>query len=344
VDVRFAASVNTSELLSTRWSPEHALDSTDTCRALAELGRNLANAGFINRFGRLQIDDEHNAALAELALGQRIDVALAARYLGGPQALVALLETGLATITEESQFSLSFEVLSDGKAMALLPFLDSSTEVPADSVYAGTDTWLSRDQAWKYGLHGKRAIDLGTGTGLVAAFLTSRYESVIATDINQRATLTAQLSRELLPESAKSRMHVVTNDVATGLRPGTFDFVCVNAPWVPAHRSVGRIYSQGGETGFELPRRFILEGTELLAPGGVFIALCAELTFLDGSNPLRDLLENFERRGFATFIEPTPSPHPFHAAANGTAETLPGLDSARHVTVVIHRKTGVVVQ
>jgi hypothetical protein len=142
VDLRFAASVNTSELLSTRWTPERALDSTVACDAIAELGHNLASAGFINRFGRLQIDDEQNAALAELALGKNVDVAVAARYLGGPPPLVALLETGLATITEESRFSLSFEVLSDGKAMALLPFLDSSTEVPADSVYAGTDTWL----------------------------------------------------------------------------------------------------------------------------------------------------------------------------------------------------------
>ena len=325
--------------LRTKWAPETALNSPNARHAIQELGQHLAQAGFINRFGRLQIDDEKNAALAELALGKFIDVAIAARFLGGPQSLVALLETGLATITEESRFSLEFEVLSDGKAMSLLPFLDSSAEVPLDSVYAGTDTWLLRDQAWKYGLHGKRAIDLGTGTGLVAAFLTSRYETVVATDINQRATQTAQLSRELLPDSAKSRMHVVTNDVAAGFLPGTFDFVCINAPWVPAHRADGRIYSQGGETGFELPRRFILEGTELLAPDGIFIALCAELSFTDDSNPLRELLDDLEQNGFVTFIEPTPAPHPFHAAADGTAETLPGLESARHVTVVVQRKT-----
>ena len=323
--------------LRTKWAPETTLNSPSARHAIQELGQQLAHAGFINRFGRLQIDDENNAALAELALGKYIDVALATRFLGGPQSLVALLETGLATITEESRFSLSFEVLSDGKAMAILPFLDSADDVPVDSVYAGTDTWLLRDQAWKYGLYGKRAIDLGTGTGLVAAFLTSRYETVVATDINQRATQTAQLSRELLPDSAKSRMHVVTNDVAAGLRPGTFDFVCINSPWVPAHRAVGRIYSQGGETGFELPRRFILEGTELLAPSGTFIALCAELSFTDGSNPLRELLDDLEHNGFATFIEPTPAPHPFHTAADGTAETLPGLETARHVTAVVKR-------
>ena len=320
------------------WPPELMLASPLCIQAVRELGRHLTDAGFINRFGRLQINEEKNQALADLALGNYIDVAVASRFLGGPQQVAALLEMGAATITEESRFSLSFEVLSDGKAMAILPFLGSADDVPIDSVYAGADTWLLRDQAWKYALHGKRAIDLGTGTGLVAAFLTSRYETVLATDINQRATRTAQLSRELLPESKKSRMHVITNNVAAGLRPGTFDFVCINAPWVPAHRAEGRIYSQGGESGFELPRRFILEGTELLTPGGVFIALCADLTFLDGTNPLRDLIEGFERKGFATLVEPTPAPHPFHAAADGTAETLPGLKSARHVTVVIQRK------
>jgi SAM-dependent methyltransferase len=321
-----------------RWSPEPILASALCLHAIGEFGQHLSNAGFVNRFGRLQIDDEKNEPLADLALGKYIDVAIASRFLGGPQATAALLETKAATITEESRFSLSFEVLSDGTAMAILPFLDSADEVPIDSVYAGTDTWLLRDQAWKYGLHGKRAIDLGTGTGLVAAFLTSRYETVIATDINQRATQTAQLSRELLPETAKSRMHIVANDVAAGIHPGTFDFVCVNAPWVPAHRADGRIYSQGGVTGFELPRRFILEGTELLAPGGIFIALCAELSYTDGSNPLRELLDDLEQNGFATFIEPTPAPHPFHTAAEGTAETLPGLETARHVTAVVQRK------
>ncbi len=323
--------------LVTQWSPELVLASPPCIQALRELGRQLSDAGFINRFGRLQIDDEKNQVLADLALGTYIDVAVASRLLGGPQHVAALLETGAGTITEESRFSLSFEVLSDGKAMAILPFLNSADDIPADSVYAGTDTWLLRDHAWKYALHGKRAVDLGTGTGLVAAFLASRYETVLATDINQRATQTAQLSRELLPESAKSRMRVIANDVAAGLRPGTFDFVCINAPWVPAHRADGRIYSQGGETGFELPRRFILEGTELLAHDGVFVALCAELTFLDGSTPLRDLIEDIERQGFTSVIEPTPAPHPFHTAAAGAAETLPGLKSARHVTVVIQR-------
>lgn len=327
-----------SAQLDARWLPERSLNSPDARGAIAELGRNLTQAGFINRFGRLQIDDESDSVLAELALGKYIDVAIAMGLLGGPQSVVALVETGLATITEERQFSLSFEVLSDGKAMAILPFLDLSPEVPLDSVYAGSDTWLLRDQAWKYALHGKRAIDLGTGTGLVASFLTSRYETVIATDINQRAAQTAQLSRELLTDSAKSRMHVMENDVASGIRPGSFDFVCVNAPWVPAHRAIGRIYSEGGQTGFELPRRFILEGAELLAPHGIFIALCAELSFTNGFNPLRELLGTLEQRGFATFIEPTPAPHPFHTAATATAETLSGIETARHVTAVVQRK------
>ena len=139
--------------LRTKWAPETALNSRNARHAIQELGHHLAQAGFINRFGRLQIDDECNADLAELALGKYIDVAVAARFLGGPQSLVALLETGLATITEERRFSLAFEVLSDGKAMAILPFLDSADDVPVDSVYAGADTWLLRDQAWKYGLH-----------------------------------------------------------------------------------------------------------------------------------------------------------------------------------------------
>lgn len=317
--------------------PDRVLASPAARQALRELGQQLLHAGFVNRFGKLEIGSERDQPLADLALGKYVDVGDAAYFLGGPQTTEALLATRAAMITEQGRLSLSFEVLSDGKAMAIAPFLDSPSDVPADSVYAGTDTWLLRDRAWRYALRGKRALELGTGTGLVAAFLATRYQTVVATDINQRAAQTAQLSRELLPEPQRSRLHIVQNDIASGLFPRSFDFVCINAPWVPTHRADARLYSHGGETGFELPRRFITEGAELLTPGGILLLLCAELIFRDGSNPLRELLANYERRGFHTHLEPTAAPHPFHSAADATGDSLPGLDSARHVTVALKR-------
>lgn len=69
----------------------------------------------------------------------------------------------------------------------------------------------------------------------------------------------------LLPQSTRDRLEFITADVADGLETGTFDFVCVNAPWIPSSRAKGRVYADGGPDGFDLPRRFLLEGASLLA-------------------------------------------------------------------------------
>ena len=323
--------------VSEAWAPERLLESPVAMDAIATLGRRLRDTGFVNRFGSLQIDDPSNADLAEFALGRWIDVVIATEILGGPPAARALIESGAALLTDDDQLSLAFEVISDGRAMAILPFLPPDGSVGLDTVYAGPDTWLLRDRAWEYGLRGRRAADLGTGTGLVANFLTSRFDSVVATDINPRCTATASISRALLPESSRSRLQVITTDIAADLDTGSFDFVCANAPWVPEDSAHGRVYADGGPTGFELPRRFITEGARLLASGGVLAVLCARLVFTDGRDPLGELLDELTDEGFACRMEPTPPSHPFHDATGSTTDPVRDLDHAQHVTVIIHR-------
>ncbi len=287
------------------WDPVRILGSSRALAALRGLGTRLRSAGYVNRLGVLQIDDPSNASLAELALGRTLEVTTASSLLSGDHAVHALVESGGGVLSASGGFSLTFEVISDGRAMAILPFLPTDGTVHPDVVYAGSDTWLLRDRAWQFALHGERAVDLGTGTGLVAAFLSGRFTDVLATDITDNALDTARLSFELLDDTSRDRIRLLRTDVAAGLEPGSFDFVCANAPWVPTTAARGRIYAEGGSTGFELPRRFIAEGAELLAKGGVMVVLCADLEFTDGSRPLADVLSNLSDRGFSARIEVT---------------------------------------
>ena len=51
------------------------------------------------------------------------------------------------------------------------------------------------------------------------------------------------------------------------------------------------------------PRRFILEGASLLAPGGTMIVACLDLTYDDGRRPFAEVCAAIEERGFTTVIE-----------------------------------------
>ena len=319
------------------WNPWPLLESDDARAAIRSLGETLRAVSFVNRLGELSIDAPENGELAAFALGKPVDAGVALGVLRSPANLDALLGAGGASVHDSGEISLRFEVISDLRSMAILPFVRSSVDPELDSVYAGSDSWLLLERAWQYGLRGRHAVDLGTGTGLVAAFLTTRFPHVLGTDLNPKAAATAMLGRELNAPHVRERMSIAVNDVVSGLRPASFDFVCVNAPWVPNGKAKGRVYADGGATGFELPTRFLRDGTDLLAPDGVLVALCADLHFADGRSPLTDLLGEIRSDGFTAKIVPTPEGHPFHTSTLGASGVVPDLASADHVTVVIHR-------
>jgi SAM-dependent methyltransferase len=273
-----------------------------------------------------------------LALGRPAPVHVAEAELGGAGALSSLLGAGGAERLSDGRVVLPFEVLSDGGAMAIRPRPSSPQHGRAlQQVYAGADSWLLVERAWRFGLGGGQAVDLGTGTGLVATFLSTRYHRVLATDIDPGAVATATLSRFLLDERRRSRIAVSTQDVGVGLRPASFDLVTANTPWVPTSGAAGQRYADGGPTGFELPGRFLSEGAGLLAPGGVLVVLCADLRFRSARAPLDAALDDLEQRGFTTRVDPTPAGHPSHGTTAGAAGFLDGLVDAHHVTVVVHR-------
>ncbi len=138
-----------------------------------------------------------------------------------------------------------------------------------------------------------RVLEVGTGSGYVAAGLSGLAAAVVATDINPHAAACARARG----------IAAVRTDLFAGLS-GPFDLILFNPPYLPTAPEE-RIddwleYAlDGGPTGRVVIERFIADAGRVLAPFGRVLLLVSSLTGLD---EVRDL---FARAGFVSFVVDT---------------------------------------
>jgi methylase of polypeptide subunit release factors len=187
---------------------------------------------------------------------------------------------------------------------------------------------------------GDRAAELGTGTGLLAALLGSRYRSVVATDLGASVAVAAALTVALNPVPEGHAVAIGRADVAGGLRPDSFDLVAANAPWVPLAVEAAaprEIFAHGGESGVELPRRFLLEGAALLRAGGVAVTLALDVELEGGIRPLRAVGDELAAAGYVVTTLATPFNRERPHLVARMRERQPSITDATHVAVVVAR-------
>lgn len=138
-----------------------------------------------------------------------------------------------------------------------------------------------------------RVLEVGTGSGYVAAGLSGRAAAVVATDINPHAV-----------RCARARgLAVVRADLFSGLS-GPFDLILFNPPYLPTAPGE-RIddwleYAlDGGPTGRVVIERFIADAGRVLSPFGRILLLVSSLSGLDEAREL------FARAGFVSFVVDT---------------------------------------
>ena len=271
--------------------------------------------------------------LVDLVAGARCPVR-AVRASLGAAAFDALVRAGVLQADEErSEVACRVRLFASPELVLAAP----DARHRPDMVYIGPDSPLLVEVALRLAPRGERAVDLGTGTGFLAAALSRRYRCVVATDIVHRAAEAARHTMLLNERPPGHAWLTVRTDVTGGLRAGSFDLVAANTPWVPARRDADgpvSIYADGGRDGIELPSRFLLEGAALLRPGGVAVMLALHVVRADGSRPLVDLCGELERDGFSIALIPTPLNTAYEVPAKMRAR-CPGLVEALHVAVVI---------
>ena len=138
-----------------------------------------------------------------------------------------------------------------------------------------------------------RVLEVGTGSGYVAAGLLDRVAGVVATDINPHAVACARARG----------VAAVRTDLFAGLS-GPFDLVLFNPPYLPTTLEE-RIddwleYAlDGGSTGRVVIERFVADVGRVLSPFGRVLLLVSSLTGLD------EVRELFARAGFISFVVDT---------------------------------------
>jgi release factor glutamine methyltransferase len=124
-------------------------------------------------------------------------------------------------------------------------------------------------------LNATRIVDIGTGSGAIAATLALETGArVIGTDVSVAALRVAAENGRRLGASVTW----AACDLGSALRTSSFDLVVSNPPYVPAsdkptlQREVRdyepEIALYGGDDGLEVYRRLIPEAERLLTPGG----------------------------------------------------------------------------
>lgn len=205
-------------------------------------------------------------------------------------------------------------------------------------VYLGPDSAFLVEAALRLGPGGERAADLGTG--FLAALLTRRYRTVVATDIVRRAAVAARLTLALNPVPAGHATSALVADAAGGLRTGAFDLVTANTPWVPSPQSStkpARRFADGGPTGAELPSRFLRAGAGLLRPGGTLVALTLDVEMSHVDRPLRRTGAALEAEGHTVVMIPTPLNRLRPDMVQSIRAAQAAVTGAEHVAVVVAR-------
>jgi release factor glutamine methyltransferase len=160
---------------------------------------------------------------------------------------------------------------------------------PSQVYTPDADTYLLLDAARAEVKAGDRVLEVGTGSGLIAAEL-AKVTSVVATDINPHAVLCAREKGGV----------VVQTDLFCGIR-SSFDVILFNPPYLPTQPEE-RINDwleyalDGGLNGRVVIERFSEQVERVLAPGGRILLLISSLT---GLPEVRDL---FFEAGFVSEI------------------------------------------
>jgi SAM-dependent methyltransferase len=306
--------------------PARVLSDPEGSAALEALVRHL-------RAGVAEPGGTAEDPLVALARGDPVEEQVVVDRVGAPT--VDALNACGALETSGPQTRLTARIFGTGNIYTVLPYCREDLE----TVYLGPDSIILFEVVWAAAGTGDRAADLATGNGFIAAALATRYDHVVATDLSHRCVATAALVPLLNPQ-LRGRFSAARTDVADGLRPGSFDLVTANAPWVPetiaAEGAPARRFAAGGPTGFELPRRFLDAAADLLAPGGRAFVAGMALAFDDGRRPLEDHLPALRRRGLDVAVTATRANQLFDYDA-WAIRKAPGAVAASHVVVEVRR-------
>ena len=164
---------------------------------------------------------------------------------------------------------------SDNKSKVVLPYVYEPAE----------DTFLILDfiDDNKFLFNGKKVLDVGTGTGILAARCADFKAEVTAVDINSYAISVAK--KKYNSKKIKFKVSDLFSDVK-----GKFDIILFNPPYLPEEKvedpSV-KVAVCGGRHGYELLEKFFSKLNNYLKNNGFCVFVFSSLT---NKNMVKDII------------------------------------------------------
>lgn len=145
------------------------------------------------------------------------------------------------------------------------------------------DSHLLAKEILERDLEGKRCLDMGTGSGIIAGkMVKSGAREVIAADINSEAVKEASEKLE-----DYENVEVVESDLFENVE-GKFDLIAFNPPYLPGddldEDLDGREIWRGGDSGEEFTEEFLETAREFLSEDGEILFIVSSLSDFDCSN------------------------------------------------------------
>ncbi len=169
----------------------------------------------------------------------------------------------------------------------------------------GEHVELTAEAVKRWPVAGKRALDVGTGTGVLALLLARAGAQVTATDLLPAAVACARENAQRL--GVADRVEVLQADLYP---EGRFDVVVCNPPWLP-HEAVTALDRAVYDPGGRFLARFLEGLASHLAPGGEGWLILSDLAERLGLRAEGELDRQLEGAGLevAGGLEATPR-HP----------------------------------
>ncbi len=150
------------------------------------------------------------------------------------------------------------------------------------------DTFLLADCIRQY--NGRRALEIGVGSGLLLNILEKNFAYVAGSDIDLQAL--QHCKQQTLSSSSSSNVLLVCCDAGSAFDIGKFDLIVSNPPYLPNDDDNNSLDPtvHGGPTGIEATIHFINSALPLLAGDGKMLIVIS--SFANSSALEKVVVEN----------------------------------------------------
>ena len=135
------------------------------------------------------------------------------------------------------------------------------------------DSELMAKEIEKLNLKGKKALEIGCGSGLLSIIMAKKDAIVTSVDIDEKA---AGASRKNAENNGVS-LDCTVSDLFENVT-GKFDLIVFNPPYLPTDDDESDNTYSGGLSGRETIERFMKDVKRHLNPGGYVLLLISSLT------------------------------------------------------------------